>query len=72
MNIYTVSVFGHRKIENFKSVEKLALTIEELIRTKPYGVFYDRRNDEKYGGLLSSGFGGSKPPPYGVIVGGHL
>ena len=46
MNIYTVSVFGHRKIENFKSVEKLALTIEELIRTKPYVSFFVGRNGE--------------------------
>ena len=37
MNIYTVSFFGHRQIENAIEVErKLEAKITELIKTKQY------------------------------------
>ena len=43
MNIFTVSFFGHRQIENALDVErKLEAKISELIKTKQYEYYRDR------------------------------
>lgn len=47
MNIYTVSFFGHREIENVLEVErKLEVKILELIKTKQYVEFLVGREGE--------------------------
>ena len=47
MDIYTVSFFGHRKIENSLEIErKLEAKITELIRTKQYIEFLVGREGE--------------------------
>lgn len=47
MNIFTVSLFGHREIENLRQLEdKLIPIIKELIQTKSYVVFLIGRNGE--------------------------
>ena len=43
MNIFTVSFFGHREIENALEVErKLEAIITELIQTKQYIEFLEK------------------------------
>lgn len=47
MNIFTVSLFGHRKFDNIMKVEEqLTLIIKELIQTKSYVAFLIGRNGE--------------------------
>ena len=47
LNIYTVSFFGHRQIDNFTAVEqRLEELIRELIATKEYVEFLVGRNGE--------------------------
>ena len=47
MDIYTVSLFGHRQIENALDVEqKLEAKISELIQTKKYVEFLVGREGE--------------------------
>ncbi len=47
MNIYTVSFFGHREINNsIKTEEKLSKLIKELICTKEYVEFLVGRNGD--------------------------
>jgi len=47
MNIFTVSLFGHREIEDLRKVEyRLVPIIKELIRTKPYVAFLIGRHGE--------------------------
>ena len=47
MNVFTVSLFGHREIDDLRQVEyKLAPIIKELIQTKPYVNFLIGRNGE--------------------------
>ena len=47
MNLFTVSMFGHREIDDLRSLEyQLTPIIEEIIRTKPYVVFLLGRNGE--------------------------
>lgn len=54
MNIYTVSFFGHREVENFFSVERrLEELIRDLIRQQEYVEFLVGRNGE-FDQLVSS------------------
>ena len=47
MDIYTVSLFGHRKIDNLRNLEeRLGKITRELIRTKTYVDFLIGRNGE--------------------------
>ena len=47
MDIFTVSLFGHREIDNFRLLEdKLKPIIKRLIQTKPYVAFLIGRNGE--------------------------
>jgi len=47
VNIYTVSFFGHRKIENFFALEaRMEHLIRELLRTREYVEFLVGRNGE--------------------------
>ena len=47
MNFFTVSLFGHRKIENVRLLdERLSHIIKTLIQTKPYVTFLIGRNGE--------------------------
>lgn len=47
MNIYTVSFFGHREVENFSEMERrLENLIRELMRQKEYVEFLVGRNGE--------------------------
>ena len=47
MNIFTVSLFGHRRIDDLRQIEAhLAPLIKELIRTKSYVAFLIGRNGE--------------------------
>lgn len=47
MNIYTVSLFGHREIESLRELEnRLVPIITELLRTKSYVSFLIGRNGE--------------------------
>ena len=47
MDIFTVSLFGHREIDDLRRLEnKLSPIIKELIRTKPYVAFLIGRNGE--------------------------
>ncbi len=47
MDIFTVSLFGHREIEDLRRLdEQLAPIIKELIRTKSYVSFLIGRNGE--------------------------
>ena len=47
MNIYTVSLFGHREIESLRELEnRLVPIITELLRTKIYVSFLIGRNGE--------------------------
>ncbi len=47
MTVYTVSLFGHREINDLRRLEaKLAPIIKELIQTKPYVDFLIGRNGE--------------------------
>ena len=47
MNVFTVSLFGHRKIEDINQLEaRLVPIIKELIETKRYVVFLVGRNGE--------------------------
>ena len=50
MSIYTVSLFGHRYIDNVSDVEdKLDPIIENLLNTKEYVEFLIGRNGELTG-----------------------
>lgn len=45
MDIFTVSLFGHREIHDLRRIEdQLALIIRQLIETKPYVAFLIGRN----------------------------
>ncbi len=47
MNIFTVSLFGHREIEDLRRLgEQLVAVIKDLIQTKPYVAFLIGRNGE--------------------------
>ena len=47
MNVFTVSLFGHRKIDNLLQLnEQLTPIIKKLIQTKPYVTFLVGRNGE--------------------------
>lgn len=47
MKIYTVSLFGHRKIDDLRQLEaRLASVVSELMRTKEYVAFLVGRNGE--------------------------
>lgn len=47
MNIFTVSLFGHREIDNLRQLDdKLAPLIKEIIQAKPYVSFLIGRNGE--------------------------
>ena len=47
MKIFTVSLFGHRKIDSMRMLEdKLIPIIRELIKTKTYVTFLVGRNGE--------------------------
>ena len=47
MNIFTVSLFGHRKMDDLRRLnEQLAPIIKKLIKTKPYVSFLIGRNGE--------------------------
>ena len=47
MNIFTVSLFGHRKIDDLKQLNSLLTPIiKELIQTKLYVAFLIGRNGE--------------------------
>ena len=47
MDIYTVSFFGHRRIEyHFEVEKKLSVLIKELLTTKPYVEFLVGRDGE--------------------------
>ncbi len=47
MDIFTVSLFGHREIDDLRRLEDLlAPLIKEIIRTKPYVTFLIGRNGE--------------------------
>lgn len=47
MNIFTVSLFGHRKIDHLWQVnDELSQIIKELIQTKSYATFLIGRNGE--------------------------
>ena len=47
MNIFTVSLFGHRKLDDLRHIdEKLIPILKELIRTKEYVAFLIGRNGE--------------------------
>ena len=47
MDVFTVSLFGHRKIDDLRQLdEKLTPMIKELIKTKPYVAFLIGRNGE--------------------------
>ncbi len=47
MGIYTVSLFGHREIDNFRKInEALVPIIKELIYTKDHVIFLVGRNGE--------------------------
>ena len=47
MNIFTVSLFGHREIDDLREIEyQLVPIIKELIQTKPYVAFLIGRHGE--------------------------
>ena len=47
MHAFTVSLFGHREIDDLRRVEnRLVPRIREIIRTKPYVVFLIGRNGD--------------------------
>ena len=47
MDIFTVSLFGHREVNNLKELEaRLVPKIKDLIQTKPYVSFLIGRNGE--------------------------
>ena len=47
MDVFCVSLFGHREIENLRELDKLlASAVSELIRTKEYVSFLIGRNGE--------------------------
>ena len=47
MNVYIVSLFGHRKVDNLRLIEeRLGKIARELIRTKEYVEFLVGRNGE--------------------------
>ena len=47
MNMFTVSLFGHRKLDDLRHIdEKIIPILKELIRTKEYVAFLIGRNGE--------------------------
>lgn len=47
MNVFTVSLFGHREIDDIRRLEnQLSKIIKEIIRTKSYASFLVGRNGE--------------------------
>ena len=57
MDVFTVSLFGHRRIDDIRIIyDRLVLIIENLILTKSYIEFFIGRNGVEFVGFMENDF----------------